>query len=86
MKNYRMFLMGGKTVDMSAEQASGIVKAWMSEATKIIFDGSAYAAHQICSVERIRGSELKDMCLREGIEIKDAPRLEQFLSDKKLLT
>lgn len=87
MKNYRMYLMGNKTVDMTAEQAAQIFKTWVTNAPRILFDGSIYASHQICSIERIRGPELKDLCVREGLELKDAPRIEQFLSpNQNLLT
>ncbi len=69
---------------MTAEDAAKITKAWTAEATKIIFDGEVFAAHQICTIERAKGQELKDMCERENIEIKDAPRIEQFLTTPRL--
>ena len=85
MKNYRMFLMGGKHVTMTAEDAANIAKAWNAQAINIIFDGEVFATHQICSIERAKGQELKDICGRLGIETKDAPRIEQFLSPNKLI-
>ena len=80
-----MFLMGNKTKDLTAEGAAMIAKTWDNGAARIIVDGEIYATHQICSIERIKGQELKDLCDKFGIDIKSAPRIDT-LSNKNLLT
>lgn len=83
MKNYRMFLIGGKSRDMTAEIAAKIVVLWKRDAARIVVDDEIFATHQICSIEKIKGQELKD--LKDKFSFASTPVISDFLSDKKLL-
>lgn len=80
-----MYLIGGKTVDMTAEVAAKVYQAWDNSVGRVAVSGSIYATHQICSIEKIKGQELKDLCSQYLVDTKDAPSIENFLSNKKLL-
>jgi len=85
MKNYRIYFMGGKSREITAEQAAGFYRATSMSVPNVLINGEVFMTHQICSIEKIRGIELKDLCDKKGIKIEDVPKIEDFLSNKKLL-
>ena len=87
MKNYFIKFIGNQEVmKLTAEEAAKLVQAWVGGASVLIIRGRAYASHQICSITPLPIQEEKDLCEVNGITFKDAPRIENFLSNKKLLT
>jgi len=84
MKNYRIFFIGNKSRDITAEQAAKIYLGLEKETPRVLIDDEVFMSHQISSIERIKGQELKDLCERFNIE--KAPLLKDFLpSNQKLL-
>lgn len=83
MKNYRIYFMGGKTRDVTAEQAAAIYRGLESNAPRMLLDGDIFMAHQITSIERIKGQESKDLC--ERYNVAKAPTIDTFLSTQKQL-
>lgn len=86
MKNYFLKFIGGDHLKLTAEEAARLTMAWMEGAKVLVIHGGAYAAHQIASIAPVDKQVERDLCAIAGIELKDAPRIEQFLSPKKLLT
>jgi len=85
MKNYRVFFIGNKSRDITAEQAANIYKGLLGNTPIMAIDGDVFLAHQITSIEKLRGQEAKDLC--EKFNIEKLPCLEDFLpSNKKQLT
>lgn len=85
MKNYRIFFIGNKSRDIGAEQAANIYKGLQGGVSIIAIDGDVFLAHQITSIERIKGQESKDLCEKHNVE--KPPRIEDFLSsNQKLLS
>lgn len=85
MKNYRINFIGNKYVDITAEQAANIYNGLEQNTPRILINGEVFMSHQITSIERIKGQELKDLCSLNKINCGDAPRIENYLSNKKLL-
>lgn len=85
MKNYRIYFMGGKSRDITAEQAAGFYRATKTATSSILINGEVFMGHQVCSIEKIKGQELKDLCEIAGIEKKDVPKIEDYLQNNKLL-
>ena len=86
MKNYYVKFVDGTTINLTAEVAANITRAWQGGAQIIEIGGNYIATHQICSISKVGKQAESDLCQIAGIELKDAPRIEQFLSPKKLLT
>lgn len=85
MKNYRIFFIGKKSRDITAEQAANIYSGLGSGAQRVLIDDEVFFAHQIASIERIKGQELKDLCARFSVLATEVPRLTQFLQNNQKL-
>jgi hypothetical protein len=86
MKNYRMYFLNKKSIDLTAEQAASVYTGLEAGVQRILINGDVFVSHQITSIERICGQELADLCDKEGVKVKDAPKLDRFLSyNTKLL-
>jgi len=85
MKNYYVKFMDKSMTAVTAEEAAKIAKDWLGGVAVVMIKGGLKATHQIVAIDPVSSEELKDLCLRDGIETKDAPRLENFLQSKKLL-
>jgi len=86
MKNYVIQIMGKAPIPITAQEAAVIASEWEKGKQIIRIGKELVASHQICSIAPTDRKIEKDLCEVAGIELKDAPRIEQFLSNKKLLT
>lgn len=85
MKNYIIRFMDKSFIAITAQEAAIAAKAWQGGANVIFLRGSLKATHQITSIDLIDAREERELCEIEGIDCKNPPRIENFLSDKKLL-
>ncbi len=83
MKNYVLKLMDAEIIKLTAQDAATLTQAWMLGKSVIVFNGNAFAAHQICSIRPVSKQEENDMCQIEGFDPKNPPRIETFLSNNR---
>ena len=83
MKNYVIRFIKSEALLVTAQEAAYVAQQIAQGAQYVNFKGMFFASHQVTMVSPIDKRSERDLLMKHNLE--KAPRLEDFLSDKKQL-